>query len=109
MDCNLCFFGRSRSLALYFILRDDLGGRSKRYVGSSFSYTDIKRWNETMLGSFIVKDKGYGEFPYEPRYKPASPPHAKGDGWLLLAIILICGTVLAVKVRQFWDALSRTG
>jgi hypothetical protein len=49
---------------LYITLKDDGGNRSKKYVGTSSSrFLD---WYHLKVGSFVVKNKGFGQFPHEP-------------------------------------------
>ena len=105
MDCNLCLLSDEHSMDLYIILRDESGKRSKRYVGSDFAYTTVKRWNEIAVGGSVVKDKGFGELPYEPGRKSSRPLCSKGEGWLFTVLILVCGTALIISFRQLWKAL----
>ena len=105
MDYNFFFAGRRSRADLYIVLQDDLGKRSKRYLGTTRFY-DPKVWNNIAVGSFIVKDRGYGEVPYEPGKKPPSRPASGDYDWLLLPLILLMGGFLVVSSRQLWNALG---
>lgn len=106
MDYSLIFRGRTPDL--YVILRDDSGKRSKRYVCSSTCSTaELKRWSNLTEGTFVVKDPGFGEFPYQPGQKPTAQLASKsaGGGWLFVGLILVCATAILITLRQFWQAL----
>jgi hypothetical protein len=102
MDCNLCLLGRGHTLDLYLVIQDPSGKSSKRYVGTDRGI-DVIRWNSIPVGSFVVKDKGYGEFPYEPGKKTSFDPHAtNSNDWIVVLVILVAGTSIFFKLRQLW-------
>ena len=106
MDYSLIFGGRTPDL--YIVLRDDSGKRSKRYVCSrNCSTAQLRSWSNLTEGTFVVKDTGFGEFPYQPGQKPAPQPESKSAAraWIFVGIILVSATAILIKLRQLWQAL----
>lgn len=99
------FFGDSSGPDLYVILRDDRGNRSKRYVGSWDS--SIHDWSQLEVGSFVVKNKGLGEFPRVPgkALRPAAPPlpdtEFSSRDALFVGLLVFIGLTVAWFLRRF--------
>lgn len=108
MDCRLCFLGRRNTLDLYIVLQDASGKRTKRYVGNDISFHNVSRWNEIAVGTYVVKDKGYG-FPYVPGQKAAmaqlEPSFFEAHPWVFAGLLVAMLAALAVKLRQLWKTL----
>ena len=104
MDYSLIFGCRTPDL--YLVLRDDSGQRSKRYVCSRICSTaQLRQWSDIGVGSFVVKNKGYGEFPYEPGKKPPARAESPISGWVFFAMLLALGIVAYFRLRAFWRAV----
>src|SRR5437763_6349020 len=97
MDYSLIFRSRYSGADLYVVIKDDAGNRSKRFVGTTRSWTDISTWQKIQVGSSVVKNKGYGEVPRvlgEPIQSVANPNSHLDGGFVV--ILLLCGGAIFV-------------
>jgi len=89
---------------LYIILQDERGNHSKRYVGSGPSIND---WSRLEIGKFVVKKKGFGEFPRRPgeTVRSISPPppdtELSSRDFLFIGLLVLIGLLVAKLLWQF--------
>lgn len=92
---------------LYVVVQDQQGKISTRYVGNDWS--GGSRWLDIQVGSFVVKNKGFREYPKPlgaslPGASPQTEAWTAMD-WILLGCFLMTAILFLRGLRQLWDLL----